>query len=147
MNVIPSWITSTLHQPAIDLAGQQGADAGYGVPLERLLVALNTTVTPELRLLIEVVARACKAISHAVSKGPLTGIGDREQGSTALDFYTELKVVYVDYTGRKREGIVSPTHERPAPIPAEGLEPGSRRAPRSPAPSAASTAGRGRADA
>src|SRR5687768_7188665 len=32
------------------------------------------------------------------------GIGDREQGSTALDFYTELKVVYVDYTGRKREG-------------------------------------------
>jgi hypothetical protein len=21
-----------------------------------------------------------------------------------LDFYTELKVVYVDYTGRKREG-------------------------------------------
>jgi aldehyde dehydrogenase (NAD+) len=33
-----------------------------------------------------------------------TGIGDREQGSTALDFYTELKVVYIDYTGRKREG-------------------------------------------
>ncbi len=33
-----------------------------------------------------------------------TGIGDREQGSTALDFYTELKVVYVDYTGRRREG-------------------------------------------
>ncbi len=33
-----------------------------------------------------------------------TGVGAREQGSTALDFYTELKVVYVDYTGRKREG-------------------------------------------
>ena len=33
-----------------------------------------------------------------------TGIGDREQGSTALDFYTDLKVVYVDYTGRRREG-------------------------------------------
>lgn len=33
-----------------------------------------------------------------------TGIGAREQGSTALDFYSELKVVYVDYTGRKREG-------------------------------------------
>ncbi len=32
------------------------------------------------------------------------GIGEREQGSTFLDFYTELKVVYVDYTGRKREG-------------------------------------------
>lgn len=33
-----------------------------------------------------------------------TGIGPREQGSTSLDFYTEIKVVYVDYTGRKREG-------------------------------------------
>ncbi len=33
-----------------------------------------------------------------------TGIGPREQGSTSLDFYTELKVVYVDFTGRKREG-------------------------------------------
>jgi aldehyde dehydrogenase (NAD+) len=33
-----------------------------------------------------------------------TGIGDREQGSTALDFYTELKVVYVDYTGSTRQG-------------------------------------------
>ncbi|MBA2378980.1 MAG: aldehyde dehydrogenase family protein [Blastocatellia bacterium] len=33
-----------------------------------------------------------------------TGLGAREQGSTALDFYCELKVVYVDYTGRKREG-------------------------------------------
>ncbi|HMQ02579.1 MAG TPA: aldehyde dehydrogenase family protein [Pyrinomonadaceae bacterium] len=33
-----------------------------------------------------------------------TGVGPREQGSTSLDFYTELKVVYVDFTGRKREG-------------------------------------------
>ena len=33
-----------------------------------------------------------------------TGIGDREQGSTTLDFYTEVKVVYVDYTGTKRTG-------------------------------------------
>ena len=33
-----------------------------------------------------------------------TGLGAREQGSTSLDFYTELKVVYVDYTGRNREG-------------------------------------------
>lgn len=32
-----------------------------------------------------------------------TGVGEREVGSTAIDFYSELKVVYVDYTGRKRE--------------------------------------------
>lgn len=31
-----------------------------------------------------------------------TGIGSRELGSTALDFYTDLKIVYVDYTGEKR---------------------------------------------
>src|SRR5262249_44925531 len=28
-----------------------------------------------------------------------TGVGPREQGSTALEFFTELKSVYVDYTG------------------------------------------------
>lgn len=33
-----------------------------------------------------------------------TGLGAREQGSTSLDFYCEMKVVYVDYTGAKREG-------------------------------------------
>ncbi len=32
-----------------------------------------------------------------------TGIGLREQGRVALDFFTELKAVYVDYTGKKRE--------------------------------------------
>lgn len=32
-----------------------------------------------------------------------TSIGDRELGSTALDFYTDLKIVYVDYTGETRK--------------------------------------------
>ncbi len=32
-----------------------------------------------------------------------SGLGERETGSTAIEFYSELKVVYVDYTGRKRE--------------------------------------------
>jgi len=35
-----------------------------------------------------------------------TGVGLREQGKVAIDFYTELKVVYVDYTGRKRESNI-----------------------------------------
>ena len=35
-----------------------------------------------------------------------TGVGERESGSTSIDFYSELKVVYVDYTGQKREGNV-----------------------------------------
>ena len=33
-----------------------------------------------------------------------TGVGLREMGRVAIDFYTELKVVYVDYTGCKRSG-------------------------------------------
>lgn len=32
-----------------------------------------------------------------------TGIGPRECGSEAFEFYTELKTVYIDYTGKKRE--------------------------------------------
>ncbi len=32
-----------------------------------------------------------------------TGVGLREQGRVAIDFFTELKTVYIDYTGRKRE--------------------------------------------
>ena len=31
-----------------------------------------------------------------------SGIGEREQGPTALDFYTDVKVIYVDYTGAVR---------------------------------------------
>ncbi len=33
-----------------------------------------------------------------------TGVGLREMGRVAIDFYTELKVVYVDYTGGGRKG-------------------------------------------
>jgi len=31
-----------------------------------------------------------------------SGVGEREQGPTALDFYTDVKVIYVDYTGAAR---------------------------------------------
>jgi aldehyde dehydrogenase (NAD+) len=32
-----------------------------------------------------------------------TGVGPREQGPTAIEFFTELKTVYVDYTGGTRK--------------------------------------------
>ena len=35
-----------------------------------------------------------------------TGVGAREMGHVSLDFYTELKTVYIDYTGRKRESSI-----------------------------------------
>jgi len=35
-----------------------------------------------------------------------TGVGLREMGRVAIDFYTELKTVYIDYTGQKRESKI-----------------------------------------
>ena len=39
-----------------------------------------------------------------------TGVGLREMGRVAIDFYTELKVVYVDYTGTQTswQPVLSP---------------------------------------
>ena len=47
------------------------------VSLSRYLVEQQRAkgrIPPELRLLLEVVARACKSISHAVNKGALGGV-------------------------------------------------------------------------
>jgi aldehyde dehydrogenase (NAD+) len=35
-----------------------------------------------------------------------TGVGLREMGRGAIDFFTELKAVYIDFTGRKRESNI-----------------------------------------
>ncbi len=35
-----------------------------------------------------------------------SGIGPREQGSTQLEFYTEPKAVYVNYTGHARQTAI-----------------------------------------
>jgi aldehyde dehydrogenase (NAD+) len=35
-----------------------------------------------------------------------TGVGQREMGPTAIDFYSEWKTVYIDYTGAKRDSKV-----------------------------------------
>jgi alpha-ketoglutaric semialdehyde dehydrogenase len=35
-----------------------------------------------------------------------TGVGQREMGPTAIDFFTEWKTVYIDYTGSKRESKI-----------------------------------------
>jgi alpha-ketoglutaric semialdehyde dehydrogenase len=35
-----------------------------------------------------------------------TGVGLREMGRIAVDFFTELKAVYVDYTGQKRQSSI-----------------------------------------
>ena len=44
-----------------------------------------------------------KGPRHA-AHGKATGVGAREMGEAGLEFFTEEKAVYVDYTGAKREG-------------------------------------------
>ena len=35
-----------------------------------------------------------------------TGVGQREMGQTAIDFFSEWKTVYIDYTGSKRDSKI-----------------------------------------
>ena len=82
------------------------------------------TVSPELRLLIEVIARACKAISHAVGKGPLAGIGDvvgtqnvQGESQKKLDVVANEVLVDANEWGGQLAAMVSEEMERPYLIP------------------------------
>jgi fructose-1,6-bisphosphatase I len=82
------------------------------------------TVSPELRLTIEVIARACKAISHAVSKGPLAGIGElvgtqNVQGETQkkLDVIANEVLVEANEWGGQLAAMVSEEMDAPYQIP------------------------------
>ncbi len=84
----------------------------------------HDAVTPELRLLIEVVARACKAISHAVGKGALAdvlgGAGtDNVQGEAQkkLDVISNEILVEANEWGGHLAAMVSEEMERPYVMP------------------------------
>ena len=52
------------------------------------------TLQPQLRLLIEVVARSCKAISHAIGKGALGGVlGSLESENVQGEVQKKLDVI------------------------------------------------------
>jgi fructose-1,6-bisphosphatase I len=82
------------------------------------------TVSPQLRLLIEVVARACKAISHAVSKGPLSGIGDavgsqnvQGEAQKKLDVIANEVLIEANEWGGQLAAMVSEEMDGPYQIP------------------------------
>ena len=82
------------------------------------------TVSPELRLLIEVIARACKMISHAVSKGPLAGIGDsmglenvQGEAQKKLDVIANSVLVEANEWGGQLAAMVSEEMPEPHQIP------------------------------
>ena len=81
-------------------------------------------VSPELRLLIEVIARACKAISHTVSKGPLAGIGDavglnnvQGEAQKKLDVIANEVLVEANEWGGQLAAMVSEEMAEPYQIP------------------------------
>ncbi len=82
------------------------------------------TVSPELRLLLEVIARACKMISHAVGKGALAGIGDvvgtqnvQGEAQKKLDVVANEVLVEANEWGGQLAAMVSEEMDRPYLIP------------------------------
>jgi fructose-1,6-bisphosphatase I len=82
------------------------------------------TVSPELRLTVEVIARACKAISHAVSKGALAGIGDvigtqnvQGEAQKKLDVVANEVLVEANEWGGQLAAMVSEEMDAPYQIP------------------------------
>jgi fructose-1,6-bisphosphatase I len=81
-------------------------------------------VSPQLRLLIEVVARACKMISHAVGKGPLAGVGDvigttnvQGESQKKLDVVANEVLVEANEWGGSLAAMVSEEMDQPYCIP------------------------------
>ena len=73
--VTPEAAKAATFSRVVDLTHTMSAEfptffGGPGIEMQRE----KGCVSAELRLLIEVVARACKRISHAVSKGALGGV-------------------------------------------------------------------------
>ncbi|MEW9899815.1 class 1 fructose-bisphosphatase [Chitinivorax sp. PXF-14] len=84
----------------------------------------NDAITPELRLSIEVVARACKAINHAIRKGALAGVlGEAGTGNIQGEAQKKLDVIANDVLldanewGGHLAAIASEEMDDPHPIP------------------------------
>jgi len=81
-------------------------------------------VSPGLRLLIEVVARACKMISHHVNKGQLSGIGDvvgntnvQGEAQKRLDVVANEVLVEANEWGGQLAAMVSEEMDGPYIVP------------------------------
>jgi fructose-1,6-bisphosphatase I len=95
-------------------------------PLTRFLIEAERAgqINAELRLLIEVVARACKSISYAISKGALGGVlGDAGTGNVQgeaqkkLDVLSNEILLEANAWGGHLAGIASEEMDDPHPIP------------------------------
>ena len=84
----------------------------------------NGRIEPDLRLLLEVVARACKRISIAVGKGALGGVlGDagtsnvQDEAQKKLDVLSNEILLEANAWGGHLAGLASEEMDHPSPIP------------------------------
>ena len=99
------------------------------ITLSRFLIEQQRkagTLPPDLRLLIETVARACKAISFAVNKGALAGVlGEAGTGNIQGEAQKKMDVIANDYLldanewGGNLAAMASEEMEFPYHIPGE----------------------------
>ena len=98
------------------------------ISLSRFLITQQhaDAISADLRLLIEVVARACKAISHAVSKGALgdvmgeAGTGNIQgEAQKKLDVISNEILLEANEWGGHLAGMASEEMEHPYPIPGQ----------------------------
>lgn len=99
------------------------------ITLSRFLIEQQRkagTLPPDLRLLIETVARACKAISFAVNKGALAGVlGETGTGNIQGEAQKKMDVIANDYLldanewGGNLAAMASEEMEFPYHIPGE----------------------------
>ncbi|MBB5017863.1 fructose-1,6-bisphosphatase I [Chitinivorax tropicus] len=99
------------------------------ISLSRFLIEQqrkNNAIDAELRLSIEVVARACKAINHAIRKGALAGVlGEAGTGNIQGEAQKKLDVIANEVLldanewGGHLAAIASEEMEHPHPIPTD----------------------------
>ncbi|WP_137935827.1 class 1 fructose-bisphosphatase [Chitinivorax sp. B] len=99
------------------------------ISLSRFLIEQqrkNNAIDAELRLSIEVVARACKAINHAIRKGALAGVlGEAGTGNVQGEAQKKLDVIANEVLldanewGGHLAAIASEEMEHPHPIPTD----------------------------
>ena len=92
---------------------EEAMEVANGVQLRPLVVDLHRRHRPTLFRFVDHIETGIVHVNSGTPGGEAqmpfggmkgTGVGPREQGETALEFFTEVKTVYVDYTGQARKG-------------------------------------------
>jgi aldehyde dehydrogenase (NAD+) len=99
-------VVSVIRVDGFDAALEAANDVRYG-----LAASIFTTDTTTAFRFVDAIEAGIVHVNSGTPGGEAqlpfggskaTGVGPREQGLTAFEFYSEIKTVYVDYTGKTR---------------------------------------------